>query len=85
LFWFKENVMKIIDIVKGNRAKFSHYRCGNMHYDVIDSSGKAICTFPVDVTNHRDIGSATFCDEHKAINLMRYIRKAMEDGTLEMI
>ena len=77
--------MKMLDIVKGNKAKFSFYRCGNMYYDVIDPAGKAICTFPVDITDRGDIGNAAFCDEHKAIRLMRYIRKAKEKETLEFL
>ena len=74
-----------IDIVKGNKAKFSMYRNGMLYYDVIDEGGRAICTFPVDITDKKDIGSATFCDTHRAITLMRYIKKAMDEGTLVMI
>lgn len=77
--------MKMLEIVKGNKARFSFYRCGNLYYEVINEAGKAFCTFPVDVSDTKDIGSATFCDMHKAITLMRYIRKAMDNGTLEML
>ncbi len=77
--------MKMLDIIKGNKARFNMYRNGMLYYDVVKPSGEAICNFPVDITDHRDIGSATFCDEHKAITLMRYIRKAMERETLVMM
>ena len=77
--------MKILDIVKGNTAKFSFYRNGMLYYNVIDASGRHICTFPVDITDKKDIGSATFSDVHKAITLMRYVRKAIEKETLEIM
>ncbi len=77
--------MKILEIVKGNTSKFSFYRNGMLYYDVIDDSGKHVCTFPVDITDTKDIGSATFSDTHKAITLMRYVRKAIEKETLEMV
>jgi hypothetical protein len=53
------------------------------------STGLATCTtevvvdgqwyrFPVSL---EDLGTATLLAEHKAITLMRYIRKALEDHT----
>jgi len=77
--------MKMIEIVKGNTAKFSCYRHGLMYYDVVDDAGSPICSFPIDITDKKDIGSATLCDTHKAITLMRYIRKAMDKETLVML
>ena len=77
--------MKILDIVKDNTAMFSFYRNGFLYYDVIDSAGKPICNFPIDITDKKDIGSATFSNKYKALHLMHYIRKAFEEGTLQMI
>jgi hypothetical protein len=74
--------MKITEIVKETSAIFSHYKCGMMYYDVKRATGEWICTFPLDVTNVEDIGSATLESTHKAITLMRYIRKAIKDETI---
>lgn len=64
------------EIVKNNTATFSFYRNGNMFYNVT-VYGVKYC-FPVSL---EDIGNATLLDTFKAITLMRYIRKALEDGT----
>jgi hypothetical protein len=69
-------MMTIKDIVKNNMARFSFYRAGNAFYEV---EVKGIrYKFPV---NLEDLGTATLLAEHKAITLMRYIRKALEDKT----
>ena len=73
--------MNIKELVKDNTAKFSCYRCGVLYYDVI-KNGKAICMFPIDITDSKEIGAATFSAEYKAITLMRYIRKAIDDKSL---
>jgi len=65
----------IKSIVKGNMAKFSFYRAGNMFY-AVHVDGVAY-EFPVSV---EDIGTASLFAEMKAITLMRYIRKALADG-----
>ena len=68
--------MKMIDIVKGNKAVFTHYRLGCLHYDIIDGgTGERICSVPVNVDDKDDIGHATYNAEVKAISLMRYVRK----------
>lgn len=78
----------MIDIIgkKGeeNKVRFSFYREGKLYYDVIKNDVPT-WTFPVDVTDVGDIGRASFCAEHKAIRLMRYIRKAMENDELEKL
>ena len=75
--------MSIKDIVKDNKAMFSHYRLGYLYYDVIDhKTDKKICTVPVNVDDKEDIGHATYPSEMKAITLMRYIRKAEKEGAL---
>jgi hypothetical protein len=66
----------IKQIVKNNMARFSFYRSGNMFYTV-DVEGQKF-QFPVSL---EDIGGATLTAEFKAITLMRYIRKALADGT----
>ena len=64
------------EIVKDNRVNFSHYRAGHLYYQVV-VDGNKYC-FPVPLT---DIGDATFLNEDKAIVMMRYVRKAIADGT----
>ncbi len=66
----------IKQIVKNNMTRFSFYRAGNMFYTV-DVEGQRY-QFPVSL---EDIGGATLTAEFKAITLMRYIRKALTDGT----
>lgn len=70
----------MLEIVKGNTARFAFYKCGELYYEII-VEGKPKWMFPVNVDDKKDIGSACFNAEHKAINLMRYIRKAMEGDT----
>lgn len=81
---------KIVDIVRDNNpAQFAFYRSGNMFYNVtvkevisehegISLWKKTTYQFPVSL---EDIGGASLFAEMKAITLMRYIRKAMEDKT----
>lgn len=66
----------IKEIVKNNIATFSFYRTGNMFYHVTVDGTRYL--FPVSL---EDIGGATLLAEFKAITLMRYIRKAIADGT----
>ena len=74
--------MNITKIIKDNTAKFAYYRTGTLYYNVVlHSDGSILCMFPIDTT---DIGTATFNYEHKAINLMRYIRKAIDGNTIVM-
>ena len=68
--------MKLTDIVKNNKVNFSHYRAGYLYYNVIVSEETYM--FPVPIS---DIGDATFLSEDKALIFLRYIRKALEDGT----
>lgn len=68
--------LKIKDIVKHNKAHFLFYRSGNMFYTVTVNGTKWM--FPVGL---EDIGGASLFVEMKAITLMRYIRKAVEDKT----
>ena len=74
--------LTITELVKNNSANFVYFRDGNMVYDIVDESGKKIATFPVDVTNKAEIGNAAFEVTHKAITLMRYIRKSINEETI---
>jgi len=71
--------MKITDYVyKGNTAEFSHFRAGYLYYTVSPKEGP-LRLFPVPV---EDLAGATVTRVEKAMTMMRYIRKAIEDGTL---
>lgn len=60
------------DLVSNNKmVKFIFYRDGDLWYTTEDGF-----KFPVPI---KDIGSATFNSEEKALLLMRYMRKYMQD------
>lgn len=69
--------MNIKDIVKNNTATFLFYRAQHIYYGV-NVDGNALM-FPVPL---EDVQDATLNAEEKAITLMRYIRKALEAGSL---
>jgi len=69
-------MMNIKEIVKDNRVYFSFYRAGYLYYNVTVNSIKYVFPVPVE-----DIGDATFLYEDKAILLMRYIKKALDNGS----
>ena len=64
----------------GNKAKFSHYRDGNFFY-VVKVQDREY-SFPISVEDAR--GTTMFA-EFKAITLMRWIRKAIEDKTFQLV
>lgn len=68
--------MQIKEIVKNNTANFSFYRAGNAFYEVIVEGVTYV--LPVSI---EDIAGASLFASMKAITLMRYIRKAIEDKT----
>jgi len=70
--------MDIKEIVKDNVVRFSKYRQGIVYYSVRVPSEGLDYLFPVSLA---DIGDATLLAEDKAMVFMRYIRKALEDGT----
>jgi hypothetical protein len=70
--------MNIKEIVKDNHVRFLRYRQGVMYYAVAVPGVANEYMFPVPVT---DIGDATLEAQEKAIMFMRYIRKAMEEGS----
>jgi hypothetical protein len=71
----------LTEIVRNNNmAKFSHFVYGSLYYtvDVEDITYQ----FCIDVSDEKEIGTATFPTTIKAITLMRYIRKAIEKNEL---
>ena len=70
--------MKVIDIVRDrNRMANFSYFCGGQMYYTVEFEGNTY-QFPID-TDPKEVGSAPFDKEIKAITLMRYIRKAIND------
>lgn len=83
--WIGERYKKIEDmptvseLVKdNNRVHFAFYRSGFFYY--IIATANHIYEFPVPI---EDIGNATLHDHDKAITFMRWIRKSIEDGTIQ--
>jgi hypothetical protein len=70
--------MNIKDIVKDNNVHFVRYRQGVAYYAVSVPGEDQDRVFPVPLS---DVGDATLLAEDSAIIFMRYIRKAIEDGT----
>ncbi len=68
--------MNIKDVVKDNTIHFLKYRQGHIYYSI--KVQEVNYSFPVPLD---DIGDATFDRNDKAIRFMRWIRKALEDGT----
>ena len=71
------NNINIKDLVKNRTAKFIFYRSGVMYY-AVQTEDKTY-QFPVPLS---DIGDGTLGPEEKAILLMRFIRKAIENEEL---
>lgn len=71
-----EDTLTLKEIIKDNIVTFSHYRAGYLFYN-INVCDQKYC-FPVEI---EDIGDATFLNKDKAIIMMRYIRKGLNDGT----
>ena len=69
--------LKITDIVRhDNPAHFSFYRAGHVYYTV-EVDGQTY-GFPIAL---EDVGNASLFATMKAITLMRWIRRALADGT----
>jgi len=71
--------MKVIDIVRdrSKMANFSYFCGGNLYYTV-EYDGE-MYQFPIS-TDLKEVGSAPFDKEIKAITLMRYIRKSIDNN-----
>lgn len=70
--------MKVIDVVRDRTkmAKFSYFCGGNLYYTV-EYDGE-LYQFPIS-TDIKEVGTAPFDKEIKAITLMRYIRKSISN------
>lgn len=69
--------MNIKDIVRDNTVRFIRYRRGVAYYGVnVPAEGTYVFPVPLE-----DIGNATLELEDKAIMFMRYIRRAMVEGS----
>jgi hypothetical protein len=68
--------LKVLSIVKNNTAKFLFYRNNIVYYSIIVEEQEYYFPVPLD-----DLGGATVFAEEKAITLMRYIKKALQDQT----
>jgi len=68
--------MNIKDIVKDNTVHFLKYRHQVVYYTVAYDGTDYMFPVPLD-----DVGDATLNATEKAITYMRYIRKALSDGT----
>lgn len=62
-------------------AKFTHAIAGTLYYR-ITTDDVVVVEFPIDMNDKDDVGTTTFVASYKPITLMRYIRKAIENGTL---
>ena len=71
--------MNIKDLVKNNIVDFFRYRAGVFYYTIVYPTTMETYVFPVPLD---DIGDATMFRSDKAILFMRWIRKAIADGTL---
>lgn len=66
----KSGEITVGDLVKNKKAIFQFYRQGSLIYQTEDGF-----EFPIPIS---DCGEAAFNNEHKAMELMRWIRKQME-------
>jgi hypothetical protein len=72
----------VAEIVKnGGTATFNYLRQGIAYYNIVVHEKDKFFryTFPVPLD---DIGNATLSLYEKPLMMMRYVRKALEDGTL---
>lgn len=66
----KNKEVTVGDLVKGKIAVFEYYRAGNLYYITDDAF-----QFPVPIS---DTGEGEFRKGHKAIELMRWIKKQFD-------
>lgn len=66
-----------------SEAKFVHAIAGVLYY-VIETDN-VIIQFAIDMNDKDDVGTTTFVASYKPITLMRYIRKAMDNGTIMIV
>lgn len=77
-----ENKFDLKQIVgDNNMANISHAIAGVLYYQVNTKSGDKYM-FPVDMNDKDDVGTSTFPASIKAITLMRYVRKSINNDSL---
>ena len=69
-------MLTLKQIVKETSSTFSHYRQGYIYYNV-EVAGQ-LYVFPVQL---EDLGQATLLRRHRTIELMRYVRRALDAGS----
>lgn len=75
-----KETMKINEFVYSeNFCQFEYYRKGVMYYTVKRKETDDLYIFPIPA---EDLGDATLNKSEKSIFLMRYMRKALDEGTL---
>lgn len=67
-------------VTSTNFAEFSHAIAGVLYYKI--RIGDKEVLFPIDMNNKDDVGTTTFESSYRPITLMRYIRKAIDNGSL---
>lgn len=69
----------VSDLIKnGSRVRFSFFRAGMFYYIIVVPNHMYEFPVPID-----DIGNATLHDYDKAITFMRWIRKSIEEKTIQ--
>ena len=68
--------ISIKDLVKGNEVHFDSYRKGNLYYTISFRGREYLFPVPLD-----DTGAATLVRRERAILFMRYINRAMKEGS----
>lgn len=61
-------------------ARFSKAIAGVLYYRI--ETDNVIVEFPINMNDKEDVGTTTFFDCYKPITLMRYIRKAIDNGRI---
>jgi len=80
------NDLSIKNLIKDNFVVFDMFREDQFHYTVQDKHTGTDYSFPVPLSDiQRSDVNPTLLARDKAIYFMRYIRKAMEAGTLVKI
>lgn len=70
-----ENI-NITALIKNNTVEMERYRAQHIYYVIAHE--RKLYSFPVPLD---DVQDATLNSSEKAITMMRYIRKAINDGT----
>lgn len=74
--------MNVKQFVKGNsEVTFEYFRQGNFYYKVENQDTGVCYEFPVPLD---DIGTATMLHTDKALVFMRWIRKSIDEKTIQL-